>query len=48
MFILLEPVIAAVLAAWLFGERLGVQTAFGALLVLAAIAIAIRAEGKAA
>lgn len=47
MFILLEPVIAAALAAWLFGERLGLQTAFGALLVLGAIAIAVRAEGDA-
>jgi drug/metabolite transporter (DMT)-like permease len=43
---LLEPLIAAVLAAWLFGERIGLQTAFGALLVLAAIAIAIKAEGE--
>ena len=47
MFILLEPVIAAVLAAWLFGERLGLQTGVGALLVLAAIALAVRANAEA-
>jgi drug/metabolite transporter (DMT)-like permease len=38
---LLEPVIAAVLAAWLFGERLGVTTGVGALVILAAIALAL-------
>jgi drug/metabolite transporter (DMT)-like permease len=43
-FILLEPVIAALLAAWLFHERLGSLTALGAVVILAAIAIAIRAE----
>jgi drug/metabolite transporter (DMT)-like permease len=43
-FILLEPVIAALLAAWLFHERLGPLTALGAVVILAAIAIAIRAE----
>ncbi|MGD1068106.1 MAG: DMT family transporter [Vulcanimicrobiaceae bacterium] len=39
---LLEPVLAALLAAWLFGERLSALTAVGALLILAAIALAIR------
>jgi drug/metabolite transporter (DMT)-like permease len=43
-FTLLEPVIAALLAAWLFHERLGPLTALGAAVILAAIAIAIRAE----
>src|SRR3984893_10840479 len=43
-FTLLEPVIAALLAAWLFHEHLGPLTALGALVILAAIAIAIRAE----
>lgn len=40
---LLEPVIAAVLAAWLFSERLGAATAVGAVVILAAIAVALRA-----
>jgi drug/metabolite transporter (DMT)-like permease len=39
---LLEPVIAAVLAAWLFSERLGPATAVGAAVILAAIAVASR------
>jgi len=39
---LLEPVIAAVLAAWLFAERLGPLTALGAIVILGAIALAIR------
>jgi drug/metabolite transporter (DMT)-like permease len=39
---LLEPVIAAVLAAWLFAERLGPATAVGAVVILGAIAIASR------
>ena len=39
---LLEPVIAAVLAAWLFSERLGPATAIGAAVILAAIAVASR------
>jgi drug/metabolite transporter (DMT)-like permease len=43
-FTLLEPVIAALLAAWLFHERLGPLTALGAAVILAAIAVAIRAE----
>ena len=38
---LLEPVIAAVLAAWLFGERLGPTTGIGALVILAGIGIAL-------
>jgi drug/metabolite transporter (DMT)-like permease len=35
------------LAAWLFGERLGATTALGALVILAAIAIALRGETRA-
>jgi drug/metabolite transporter (DMT)-like permease len=41
---LLEPLIAAALAAWIFAERLRPLTALGALIVLGAIALAIRAE----
>ncbi len=41
---LLEPAIAAVAAALVFGERPGPFTAAGALLILIAIALAIRAE----
>ena len=44
---LLEPVIAALLAAWLFGERLGPLTALGAALIFAAIALAVRAPASA-
>ncbi len=40
---LLEPVAAALLAAWLFGERLGPATAVGAAVILASIALALRA-----
>jgi drug/metabolite transporter (DMT)-like permease len=43
---LLEPVIAAVLAAWLFAERLGAATALGAFVILAAIGIALRGEAR--
>ncbi len=43
---LLEPVIAAVLAAWVFGERLGPATALGAVVILGAIGIALRAEAR--
>jgi drug/metabolite transporter (DMT)-like permease len=43
---LLEPLIAAVLAAWLFSERLGAATAIGAAVILAAIAVALRAERR--
>jgi len=39
---LLEPVIAAVLAAWIFAERLGAATAAGAVVILASIAVASR------
>jgi drug/metabolite transporter (DMT)-like permease len=39
---LLEPVIAGLLAAWIFGERLGATTALGALVILIAIAAALR------
>ena len=42
--ILLEPLIATVLAAWLFGERLGTATAIGAAIILAAIGVALRGE----
>ncbi len=44
---LLEPVIAAVLAAWAFGERLGAATAFGAAVILVAIGVALRGEARA-
>ena len=40
---LLEPVIAGILAAWIFGERLGPATAIGACVILAAIGLALRA-----
>ncbi|MBV8644480.1 MAG: DMT family transporter [Candidatus Eremiobacteraeota bacterium] len=43
---LLEPVIAAVLAAWLFAERLGATTAVGAVVILAAIGVALRGERR--
>jgi drug/metabolite transporter (DMT)-like permease len=43
---LLEPVIAAVLAAWLFAERLAPATAIGAVVILAAIGIALRGEQR--
>jgi drug/metabolite transporter (DMT)-like permease len=43
---LLEPVIAAVLAAWLFAERLGAATAVGAVVILAAIGVALRGEAR--
>jgi drug/metabolite transporter (DMT)-like permease len=45
-FTLLEPVIAGVLAAWLFGEKLGPQTALGAVVILAAIGVALRGEAR--
>jgi drug/metabolite transporter (DMT)-like permease len=41
---LLEPAIAAALAAWIFNERLGPTTGLGALILLAAIAAALRGE----
>jgi drug/metabolite transporter (DMT)-like permease len=44
MTVLLEPVIAAVAAAIVFGERPAPLTAVGALLVLIAIALALHAE----
>lgn len=43
---LLEPVVAAVLAAWLFGERLGATTAAGAVVILGAIVVAVRGEAR--
>lgn len=42
--ILLEPLIAAVLAAFVFGERLGPATLVGAALIVGGIVIAVRAE----
>ncbi len=44
MTILLEPVIAAVTAAFVFGERLTPATGVGALVILAGIALSVRAE----
>ncbi len=44
MTILLEPVIAAVAAAFVFGEHLTPATGVGALVILAGIALAVRAE----
>jgi drug/metabolite transporter (DMT)-like permease len=44
MTVLLEPVIAAIAAAFLFGERLGPARLAGALIILAGIALAVRAE----
>lgn len=41
---LLEPVIAGVLAAWLFAERLGPSTAIGAAVIIASIGVALRGE----
>jgi drug/metabolite transporter (DMT)-like permease len=46
-FTLLEPVIAGVLAAWIFHERLGATTAIGALVILASIGVALRGEQRA-
>jgi drug/metabolite transporter (DMT)-like permease len=48
MTILLEPVVAAVTAAFVFGERLAPATAVGALVILGGIALAVRAEAKSA
>ena len=39
---LLEPIVAALLAAWLFGETLGPRTLIGGALVLVAVALALR------
>jgi drug/metabolite transporter (DMT)-like permease len=44
MTVLLEPVIAAVAAAFVFGERLSSATGAGAAIVLAGIGLAVRAE----
>ncbi len=44
MTVLLEPAIAAIAAALVFGERPAPVTAAGTLLIFAAIAIALRAE----
>jgi drug/metabolite transporter (DMT)-like permease len=43
---LLEPLIAAVAAAFVFGEQPAPLTAAGAVLILIAIAMAIRAESR--
>jgi drug/metabolite transporter (DMT)-like permease len=45
---LIEPAIAALLAALIFGERLAPGTLLGSLVVLAGIALAIRAEPRTA
>jgi drug/metabolite transporter (DMT)-like permease len=45
-FTLLEPVIAGLLAAWIFHEQLGATTALGALVILAAIGVALRGEAR--
>ena len=45
---LIEPAIAALLAALIFGERLAPGTLLGSLVVLGGIALAIRAEPRAA
>jgi drug/metabolite transporter (DMT)-like permease len=47
MTVLLEPVIAAVAAALVFGERLTPATGIGAAIVLAGIGLAVRAEAGA-
>ena len=45
MTVLLEPVVAAIAAAFVFGEHPAPFTAAGAALIFAAIAFALRAEG---
>lgn len=45
-FTLLEPVMAGVLAALIFHERLGSTTAIGAIVILVAIGVALRGEAK--
>jgi drug/metabolite transporter (DMT)-like permease len=47
MTILLEPVIAAIVAALVFGERLAPLTGLGALVILAGIGLAVRDETRA-
>jgi drug/metabolite transporter (DMT)-like permease len=47
-FTLLEPVMAGLLAAVIFHERLGPATAIGATVILAAIAVALRGEARGA
>jgi drug/metabolite transporter (DMT)-like permease len=47
MTTLLEPIVAALLAAWLFSERLSPLTTLGGVLVLAGIALLVREEGRA-
>ncbi len=47
MTILLEPVIAAIAAALVFGERLAPLTGLGALVILAGIGLAVRDETRA-
>jgi drug/metabolite transporter (DMT)-like permease len=45
-FTLLEPVIAGLLAAWIFHERLGPTTAIGAVVILISIGVALRGEQR--
>ena len=47
MTTLLEPIVAALFAAWLFSERLSPLTTLGGVLVLAGIALLVREEGRA-
>ncbi len=47
MTTLLEPLVAAVFAAWIFRETLSWQAALGGVLVLGAIAVTLRASGRA-
>ena len=47
MTILIEPVVAGVIAAIVFGERLSPMTGAGALVILAGIALVVRAESVA-
>jgi drug/metabolite transporter (DMT)-like permease len=46
MTTLLEPLVAAVFAAWIFHETLSWQAALGGILVLGAIAVTLRASGR--
>lgn len=47
MTTLLEPLVAALFAAWLFSERLGPLTTLGGALVIVGIAVLVREEGRA-
>jgi len=48
MTTLLEPIVAALFAAWLFSERLSPLTTAGGILVLVGIGLLVREEGRAA